>query len=51
MNKLSLRFFNIYHHIFGEHFNKRMIINFRPNVMRWDLVNDGYQKERIIKDI
>ena len=50
MNKLSLRFFNIYHHIFGEHFNKRIDYKFPSNVMRWDLVKK-LSKEKIIKDI
>ena len=45
MNKLSLRFFNVYHHIFGEHFNKRIDYKFPSNVMRWDLVKEVIKRK------
>jgi len=45
MNKLSLRFFNIYHHIFGEHFNKRIDYKFPSNVMRWDLIKEVIKRK------
>ena len=45
MNKLKLRLMNIYHHVFGERFYKKIDYNFPENLMRWDLVNNAIQQE------